>query len=75
VYFCLTDFRRICFGIVTELLLYATARAENWTSVEISTRNLVLHLLRIAERCTAGIRSPRTVLEGMEIPRGAEIVV
>ena len=65
----------LCYFEAADVLLHATSSSENWASVQISARDPVLHLLRTAKRCSAGVRSTRAVLQGMEIPRGTEAVV
>jgi hypothetical protein len=61
--------------LASDVLLHAATGLENWTFVKIPAGNSVLHLLRITKGCTAGIRGARAVLQGMEVPRGAETVV
>jgi len=65
----------VLFSKAANVLLHATSCAENRTSVQISVRDPVLHLLRTTEGCPASICSARAVRQGMEIPRGTETVV
>jgi len=58
-----------------DVLLHATSSTENGSPVKIPTGNTVLHLLRPAERCIAGLLSTGAIHEGMEVPCGIQVMV
>ena len=60
---------------VANVLLHATSGAENGTLVKIPTGNTLLHILCPAKRRIAGLCSAGAIHEGMEVPRGIQVMV
>ena len=57
------------------VLLHATSSTENGSPVKIPTGNTLLHLLRPAQRRIAGLFCTGAIHEGMEVPRGIQVMV
>ncbi len=58
-----------------DVLLHATSSTENGSLVKISIGNALLHLLCTSKRRITSLCGTGIVHEGMEVPRGVEVMV